>query len=90
MPLRRGSSQKTISSNIRELRHSGYPQKQAAAIAEKKARGGKVRSGIPAGGQPGSRDPVVSSYGGKARSDENSRGFHHPMAHAKSMNGGRW
>jgi len=36
-PLRRGSSQKIVSSNIRELMHSGRPQKQAVAIALKKA-----------------------------------------------------
>lgn len=33
MPLMKGSSQKTISSNIRELKHSGYPLRQAIAIA---------------------------------------------------------
>lgn len=38
MPLRRGYSRKTISANIRELMRSGYPQKQAVAIALKSAR----------------------------------------------------
>lgn len=33
MPLKRGSSSKVVSWNIRELRQHGYPQKQAVAIA---------------------------------------------------------
>ena len=33
MPLKKGKSKKVVSSNIRELRKSGYPQKQAVAIA---------------------------------------------------------
>lgn len=37
MPLKKGSSQKTISQNIAELRRAGYPVKQAAAIAYDKA-----------------------------------------------------
>lgn len=41
MPLKNGRSQKTISQNVAELRRSGYPAKQAEAIAEKKA--GKAR-----------------------------------------------
>jgi len=51
MPLRKGTSQKVVSANIRQLMSEGYPHKQAVAIAldtkrksEKKkckTRGGK-------------------------------------------------
>lgn len=41
MPLKKGTSNKTVSANIRELRHHGYSQKQSVAIALSKKRKSK-------------------------------------------------
>jgi hypothetical protein len=37
VPLLKGASKSVISQNISELRHSGYPEKQAIAIAMSKS-----------------------------------------------------
>lgn len=50
MPLIKGSSKATISKNISEMMHSGYPQKQAIAAALNVAR--KARSKHADGGAP--------------------------------------
>lgn len=49
MPLIKSGSKKAVSSNISELRHSGYPQKQAIAIALDTAR--RYRKKYAEGGQ---------------------------------------
>lgn len=46
MPLLKGKGQKTISSNISELVHSGRPQKQAIAIALNTARHSRAAGGM--------------------------------------------
>jgi hypothetical protein len=43
MPLKKGYSKKTISSNIRREMHAGRPQKQAVAIAMSVARRARAK-----------------------------------------------
>lgn len=46
MPLKKGKSNKVVSENISELRHSGYPEKQSIAIAMSEAGRAKPKKKV--------------------------------------------
>ena len=85
MPLKKGSSDKTVSSNISELVHSGRPQKQAIAIALNTARD-SVRKKRAGGGQTTMMQKApaaIKPHKGPIHSPVAGRTDHLPM-HVKS------
>ena len=44
MPLKKGSSRKTVSANIRKVMREGYPQRQAVAASLSTARKSKRKA----------------------------------------------
>jgi len=63
MPLRTGKSRAAISSNISKLRHEGYPERQAIAIAMRKAGIARKRRRNPSG-KGLLKNPLVWVLGG--------------------------
>ena len=79
MPLKSGSSQKTISSNISEMIHAGHPQKQAIAAALETARRTKAEGGPFNVRQVEYAKPAHMIHTGPIHSSVSGRTDHLPM-----------
>jgi hypothetical protein len=78
MPLARGSSQKVIGLNIKELMDTGRPQKQAVAIALSESRKRRATGGASFFGNP-SEVSMDKIHVGPIRSPVAGRTDHLPM-----------
>ena len=63
MPLKRGTSKKTISSNIKTEMRAGKPKRQAVAIALNTARRPKKPKKLAKGGPVKAKKPKSSTTG---------------------------
>ena len=72
MPLKKGSSKKVVSTNIKELMTTGRPQKQAVAIALKTA-GKSTR--MAQGGMARTMQGGEAALQKKAAAEEGRRGY---------------
>jgi hypothetical protein len=87
MPLKSGKSQKVLSENIKELIESGYPQKQAAAIAYSQQRKSKDDKS-PAWQRKAGKNPEggLNEKGRKAYNRETGGNLKRPVSAKQAKN----